>query len=204
MTDFDYDVMQKKRIASGDRHRKRGSKTKYCGLPSDHMTQAQWKKKNGEVKTMNLNEPMSWASFKEMSNDLQREYVQKLVDRFHCNMRDFSYMFGVKPPTVSNYFKLAGVEMSSFGKGKCGSKQDRVAFNEWAFGRASGEPDKTLEASIPEAVEQKDDPAFRALSSSTHMDFEWSGDVNLLEVMTLLHRFAGDAPLHLHITAEHI
>lgn len=203
MTDFDYDAMQKKRIASGDRHRKRGSKSTYCGLPSDRMTQAQWKKRNGEVKIMNLNAPMSWASFKSMPNDLQKEYVSKLVERFQCNMRDFSFMFGVKPPTVSRYFKEAGVNMAPFGKGKCASKQEREAFNEWAFGGVSTTPDSPQADLDPEYVAGKTDSVSRTLSAATQLNMEWSGDINLVEVMALIHRFADGRPIHLRITADH-
>lgn len=212
MTDFDYDVMQKKRIASGDRHRKRGSKTKYCGLPSDHMTHAQWKKKNGEVKTMSLNEPMDWRAFKSLPRDLQGEYVSKLVARFHCNMKDFGAMFGVKTPTISNYFKAVGVDMTVFGKGKCPSKEDRLAFRQWAGAAdlcpAQPNPESDFRASndtpAADVTGEKVSPELRALASAKNLDLEWNGDVNLLEVMTLLHCFAGGAPLRLHIIAEHI
>lgn len=212
MTDFDYDAYQKKRIASGDRHRKRGNKSKYCGLPSDHMTQAQWKKKNGEVKTMNLNEPMNWQTFKSLPSDLQGEYVSKLVARFHCNLKDFGTMFGVQTPTVSGYFKAAGIDMTPFGKGKYPNKADRLAFLHWIGAgdldsvSPHTEPDCPNPATAPAVAmfEDKVLPELRALASAGKLDLEWSGDVNLLEVMTLLHRFAGDAPLRLHITAEHI
>lgn len=152
---------------------------------------------------MNLNEPMSWVSFKAMPNDLQKEYVAKLVDRFHCNMKDLGMMFGVKTPTVSSYFKLVGVDMSPFGKGKCGSKQDRAAFNEWAFGGASVEevditPQETLE-----------EPAVRASSVSAldHADsFEatWSGDLDLVKILGTVYQFANGSPIRLHVQAERI
>lgn len=203
MTDFDYDAMQKKRIASGDRYRKRGSRSKYCGLPSDHMTHAQWKKKNGEVKMMNLNEPMSWEMFKAMPNDLQKEYVAKLVDRFHCNMKDLGMMFGVKTPTVSSYFKLVGVDMSPFGKGKCGSKQDRAAFNEWAFGGASVEevditPQETLETPAVCAS------SISALDRADSFEATWSGDLDLVKILGTVHQFANGSPIRLHVQAERI
>ena len=35
MNDFDFENMQKKRIAQGARHRVCGSKSKKCSLPSD-------------------------------------------------------------------------------------------------------------------------------------------------------------------------
>ena len=49
MNDFDFDVLQKKRIARGAYHRKNGSKSKRCTLPSDYLTAAEKRKLNGEV-----------------------------------------------------------------------------------------------------------------------------------------------------------
>ena len=46
MHDFDYDAMQKKRIARGASHMKRGSKSKKCTLPSDYLTAAQKRRLN--------------------------------------------------------------------------------------------------------------------------------------------------------------
>ena len=51
MHDFDYDAMQKKRIARGASHMKRGSKSKKCTLPSDYLTAAQKRRLNGPVST---------------------------------------------------------------------------------------------------------------------------------------------------------
>ena len=60
MNDFDYDALQKKRIASGAFHMKRGSRSKRCSLPSDNLTPAQLKRRNGPVSTYKLDQPMSW------------------------------------------------------------------------------------------------------------------------------------------------
>ena len=69
MNDFDYDAMQKKRIGRGYHNMKR--RTRGCALPSDHLTAAQLKARNGSVNTYNLNLPMSWETFKAMPKDLQ-------------------------------------------------------------------------------------------------------------------------------------
>ena len=71
MNDFDYDVLQKKRTASGARHIKKGSKSKKCTLPSGFLTAKQRKELNGNVTTYNLSEPMTWKSFKAMPLDIQ-------------------------------------------------------------------------------------------------------------------------------------
>ena len=78
MNDFDYDVMQKKRIAASARHRVCGSKTRFVSLPSDHMTDAQLKRRNGPVSTYKLGEPMPWKGFKQLPDDLKRAYLEQL------------------------------------------------------------------------------------------------------------------------------
>lgn len=191
MTDFDYDVMQKKRIASGDRHRKRGSKSTYCGLPSDHMTQAQWKKRNGEVKTMNLNEPMNWTAFKAMPQDLQVEYVQKLVDRFHCTMTDLSTMFGVQTMAISRRFKEIGVS-GLFQRGKKMTSECHQAFKDWL---GLPEAKQSAAVSLPKKI-------LSAVPSGQRMDMTWSGDVDLVSILELVYQFTDGHPVYLRVIAE--
>lgn len=77
MNDFDYDIVQKKRVARGafaHVNRKRGK----CRLPSDYLTAAQKKEMNGAVKTYNITRPMPLAEFKGMPDDLQREYLRNM------------------------------------------------------------------------------------------------------------------------------
>lgn len=77
MNDFNYDCMQKKRIARGafaHINRKRGG----CSLPSDTLTEKQRKEKNGEVKSYNITRPMPWREFKPMPEDLKREFFRNM------------------------------------------------------------------------------------------------------------------------------
>lgn len=192
MNDFDYDVYQKKRIASGDRHRKRGSRSKYCGLPSDHMTHAQWKKKNGEVKVMNLNEPMLWDAFKAMPDDLQKEYIQKCVERFDCTMTDLSKMFQVQPCTVSK--KLKELELNHlFTTGKRHDRAKAKVFQSWIGSEPSVE-------THPTSAPPTQTTPF--LSKADSFEAAWHGDVDLIEVMQLIYQFANGDPIRLHITAS--
>ena len=75
MNDFDYDVLQKKRTAAGARHMKRGSRSKRCSLPSDNLTPAQLKRRNGPVSTYKLDAPMRWDDFKAMPVDLRWQRI---------------------------------------------------------------------------------------------------------------------------------
>lgn len=77
MNDFDYDCMQKKRVARGafaHINRKCGG----CSLPSDTLTEKQRKEKNGEVKSYNITRPMPWHEFKAMPEDLKREFFRNM------------------------------------------------------------------------------------------------------------------------------
>lgn len=202
MTDFDYDVMQKKRIASGDRYRKRGSKSKCCSLPSDHLTQAQWKKRNGKVKTMNLNEPMNWMSFKGMPEELQVEYVHNLVDRFHCTMADLSLVFNVKSMAISRRFKEIGVA-HLFQRGKKMTPSQRKAFTDWLNGSDTAVPDAPQSDPAPQSkTTSQPEKVPGAIPACQRMDMTWSGDVNLLSVLELVHQFTDGHPVYLRVIAE--
>lgn len=89
MNDFDYDVMQKKRLA----HNKfRNAKYKHggCRLPHEDLTPAQIKRRNGPMMTYNLNLPMSWKDFKSMPHDLQQQYLDSLHARFGVGPGDIA------------------------------------------------------------------------------------------------------------------
>lgn len=119
MNDFEWDVLQKKRIANSARRMKRGSKSRKCSLPSDHMTQAEWKRRNGKVSTYNLNQPMTWVEFKQMPLDLQQQYLDGLQQKFNVPLPKISTdMFRLKYTSLSVYcrrHKLHGINMR--GKG---------------------------------------------------------------------------------------
>ena len=101
MNDFDYDALQKKRIAQGDRHRKRGSRSRKCSLPQDYMTPAQLRRMNGPMKTYNLNAPLSWYEFCQMPEDLQRQYLDGLRAKYNATNEMLGELFHVHPTTVS-------------------------------------------------------------------------------------------------------
>ena len=109
MNDFDYDVLQKKRTAAGARHMKRGSRSKRCSLPSDHLTPAQLKRRNGPVSTYKLDEPMKWDDFKAMPVDLQKQYLTNLVETYGATNEMLGDMFYVHPTHVGAVKKALGV-----------------------------------------------------------------------------------------------
>lgn len=113
MNDFDYEVMQRKRIAGGARHRKCGSKSKYCSLPTDHMTPKQWRERCGSVVTYQLNRPIPWTAFKEMPQDIQKSYIEKVMESYSPTATDLARLFGVTATTVTKYLGVCfGIKFS--------------------------------------------------------------------------------------------
>ena len=116
MTDFEYDVMQKKRLARNQFH---NAKYKHggCHLPHEDLTPAQMKRRNGPIMTYSMNQPMSWNDFKSMPHDLQQQYLDGLHARF-----------GVGPSDIAKYLFLRtsnSLHQSTVAMGLAVAKRDK-------------------------------------------------------------------------------
>lgn len=110
MNDFDWDVLQKKRIAQQARRRKGTRGRKGCTLPSDYLTPKQMKERNGPIMTVKLNEPMIWTEFMPLSDTLKLEYLNALKARYKPTTREFAEMFGTSRPTFSKEIARLGFQ----------------------------------------------------------------------------------------------
>lgn len=159
MHDFDYDAMQKKRIARGASHMKHGSKK--CTLPSDYLTAAQKRRLNGPVSTYKLDEPMSWESFKAMPEDLQKKYILNLQETYQANDKMVGKMFGKSDVTVGEYRKKLG--LNPIGKSRMTRDEVAVRDAKWdAFcngvvGGKPGEPKKIENNEVEEPHDEIND-----------------------------------------------
>lgn len=141
MNDFDFDVLQKKRVANSARHRVCGSKSKYCGLPSDHLTPAQLRAKSGPVTEWNLTSRMSWDAFRGMRHDLQQEYISGLQARFRVSIATIGKeLFRHKSSALSVYMSSHGLKGRQDGKGKRMDAKDRDAWANWLNGEEMAPP----------------------------------------------------------------
>ena len=77
------DSIEKKKIAHSSYNRKthcgKGGRVKF---PSDYLSKKELKAMNGDVKSYNLNRPMTWKEFRSMPQDLQIMYIKKLRNEF--------------------------------------------------------------------------------------------------------------------------
>ncbi len=141
MNDFDFDVMQKKRLNASARARVCGSKSKRCGLPSDHLTPAQLKAKSGPVESYDLNRPMSYERFKQMPDDLKADYLNGICERFRVSVGVISTdMFGLSDATLRFYLKARGLKIDSGRKGGRIPKDNRQAWERWLNGEETPAP----------------------------------------------------------------
>lgn len=138
MNDFDFDVMTKKRIARGAAARKCGSKSRRCTLPSDYLTDAQKKARNGKMSTYNLSKPMTYEQFKLMPRDLQREYLLKLRNDMHASARVIAQMFGCSDETVRVVIRNLGINTG--GKKMLMNLDQLMRWNNWLSGDAANTP----------------------------------------------------------------
>ena len=161
MHDFDYDTMQKKRIARGASHMKHGSKSKKCTLPSDYLTAAQKRRLNGPVSTYKLDEPMKWESFKAMPEDLQKKYILNLQETYQANDKMIAKLFGKSDVTVGEHRKRLG--LNPIGKSRMTRDEVAVRDAKWnAFcngvvGGKPGEPKKIENNEVEELHDDIDD-----------------------------------------------
>lgn len=99
---------ERKRTARGTYNKKRQG-GRHVRLPSDNMTRKECNDMNGEIQTYRLNEPMTWQEFKKMPEDIRREYILGLRERYDASTGMFSSMFGVSKTVFLRELKALNI-----------------------------------------------------------------------------------------------
>lgn len=135
MTEFDYEVLQRKRLAGQARYKKNGSKSKKCPLTTDNMTRKQWIERCGDVMSFQIGKPMKWVEFCSLPKDLKEEYINNLIEKYSINAKILSAMFGVAPVTI---YRMVDKEMLNveFAKGRRMSEEQKIAFDMFLGGNS--------------------------------------------------------------------
>ena len=66
---------------------------------------------NGEMKTYNIHQRMTWEQFKGIPADIAAAHIKYLVDTFGVNLNAIAEALGVSHVTVSRYLKEHGIQM---------------------------------------------------------------------------------------------
>lgn len=134
MNDFDFDIVEKKRIARGARCKKNGSKSKCCTLPSDNLTPAQRKALSGPVSSYSMNQTMEWPVFKSIQKDLQQSYIDTLQSRFGVPVSTISKeLFGLSSYGLRSYMTRNGMRFVA-ERGKRLSAEERQLWEDFLNG----------------------------------------------------------------------
>lgn len=210
MNDFDYDVLQKKRLARHALAKKNGSRSKKCTLPSDYLTAKQWKERNGEVVTVKMNRPIDWKSFKKLSHSLQVEYLNKQIKEYGCNAQDMAKMFGVNSSTFFSYYYRNGLK-ANFARGSKGmSKEQRKMWELFLVGEAGNQAPVVEQQEITEnpAVTPEEpvieEPAkiVDGIKGLSQFSLRYSGKVNIMDVLNSVIAIVGGHDINGDIVIE--
>ncbi len=160
MTDFDYDIKCKKELARSARYKKNGCKSKKCTLPSDYLTTKEKKAMNGEIKTYNMNKPWGYEFFKRQPLDIQGEYINRLVDKYHVSVSKIGKdMFGVSSSVLKNYLNKKGIATKNIKTCKNEEAWDAFLYGDEVEEDVTVEDtediNEPIEAEIPKAEEKK-------------------------------------------------
>lgn len=158
------DSIEKKKIAHSSHNRKthcgKGGRVKF---PSDYLSKKELKAMNGDVKSYNLNKPMTWEEFRSMPQDLQIMYIKKLRNEFGVPDIVLGKAMGVCKSSFSKAMKDLNL---SLGK-NAGAKSKQWIGSEKSFkfseywNRFKNKEDVVEEESIGDeakVVEEMDNP----------------------------------------------
>ena len=134
MNDFAADVKTKKAIASGAKHRKSGSKSKKCTLPSDNLTIKEKNALNGETHTLILDHAYTIEDLAVFSKQTQRDYLVYLAKNICDTFEDFCEFFKLTESQMKDYmfsvnFKYKSVNAPVYTAARNVRQEDLPTFN---------------------------------------------------------------------------
>ena len=124
---------------------------------------------NGPVVSYNMNKPVSWEEFKLWPHDIEREYLQLLMEKYSVGTPELAKMFGVSDKQMQDRRKKIGLAA------KRGGKRPPIRPEWWVF---LGEAEAPLLA-----IEKCEEP--------TEKDTEKCEDDEILRLAALLSALKG-------------
>ena len=169
MTDYEYvfhqDVREKKSVGRNIRYKNRTGKGG-VKMPSDYLTKKEKKMLNGDVTTYDMGKPMAWAEFKRMPDDLQRNYMQGMVDKFHPTQKAIAELFGTTKNTVAYRMRCLNISCSGKPHGGKNLDFDSKAWDAWiADGVIPKASDELSKVSYPGKAAEENPDKFKNMST---------------------------------------
>lgn len=135
MTDEVYEFIQDCKEKAHTARSARNTRT-HCGkggrvkFPSDNLTKKEREAMNGECKSYRLNDPMSYAEFKELPDDLKEVYLNSIIKRYDAPLNAISKAMGMDGSTLSWLIKRLELKVAhDTNRGRSG--WDKDGFYAW-------------------------------------------------------------------------
>lgn len=186
---YEQDVRQKASTARSARKRRthagKGGTVKF---PSDFMTKKELQSMNGEVKSWRLNEPMSWAEFKSMPDDIRVVYIKALRSKYGVSDSKLAEMFGAKQVTASKEMRRLGLGLGRAAiKVKPFDSEGWFAFcNGIKIEKKQAESDSTVMEETEQSNEPEPNHTENAIPCTGSLTFEGTAESALKFVCGLL------------------
>lgn len=158
MNEFCWDVKQKKSVAASAKHRVNGARSTRVTMPSDLLTPAQRRELNGEVKSVNLNKPITWEELKALPPSMAKEYVETLHKVHKATGNGAARMLGIYPHKYNEFVRQIGADISQH-KGGRQTREDAETFARFCGHIPSEETAADSEPPAPEETEVYTPPA---------------------------------------------
>lgn len=125
---FNQEIREKKSVGRNAKYMNRSGKGS-VRMPSDYLSRKEKKQLNGPVTSYDMGKPMTYQNFKKMPEDLQRAYLQGIIERFHPTQRIIGELWGISHDSVGIWLRKLGVSPAG-GRGKR-SNFDKDAWEAW-------------------------------------------------------------------------
>ena len=97
---------------------------------------------SGECKSFRLNEPMTWAEFKSMPDDIKVTYIRLLQEKWKVPVNHIGKMMGVSQPVIQRETARLGIVL---GKGAHKQLWDKEGFYAWVNGVPTPVPEEAVQ-----------------------------------------------------------
>lgn len=168
MNDIEYiyrqDIREKKAAGHGVYGKRGGARSRYVGLPHDHMTEAQLRRRNGPVQTYNINTCInSYADFKRLPDDLKKTYLANVFSTYTPSIRLLGETLHVSDECIRSHIRRLNLP---FATKRGGRKKVHPLWPDFIAGRRT-----TCGALIPgaEPVEAEEIKIFPPVEAKTEV-----------------------------------
>lgn len=209
---FNQTSRERKSAGTGAFHKKGGSKSKRCTLPSDHLTPSQLKKRSSAVMSYNVSKPMTYAGFKKLDDNAKRFYPETIIQKYKPRAKDLAEMFGCSHGTLTTILKKYPSAKAMLNKDRINNGMSK----EWAYfidpvthdpapdlipdttsvADTPGEQVNTLIAEPIAVIEEVITPAPISISGSITLD------ATPMQLVTILQNIFGDTVHHFSISFD--